>query len=144
MPATYRIPRRLTVEVPVQNERATAANVEVDVEMRGQDGKTVAQMKDTAQVAAAGKSDLKLAAAIANPQLWEPAYPYLYTVAITLHAGIQTVDSQEISYGIRSARWDVNAGLFLNSHHLKLHGWGRSPPTNGPVSAPPFRIGCAS
>jgi beta-galactosidase len=123
---------RLTVEVPVQNERAAGANVEVDVEVRGEDGKTVARMKDTGQVAAAGKSELTLATTIANPQLWEPAFPYLYTVAITLRAGAQTVDSQEISYGIRTARWDANAGLFLNGHHLKLHGWGQKPTDEWP------------
>lgn len=123
---------RLNVEVPVQNERAAGATVEVTVDVLGEDGKPVAQMKETGQVAAAGKSELKLAAPIANPQLWEPAYAYLYTIAITLRADGQIVDSQQIPYGIRSARWDANAGLFLNGHHLKLHGWGQKPTDEWP------------
>ena len=40
---------RLTVEVPVQNERAAGADAEVTIEVLGEDGKSVAQMKESGQ-----------------------------------------------------------------------------------------------
>jgi beta-galactosidase len=42
------------------------------------------------------------------------------------------VDSREIPLGIRTVRWDVNTGFYINGHHLKLHGWGQKPTDEWP------------
>jgi beta-galactosidase len=66
-----------------------------------------------------------LSGALNNPQLWEPDYAYLYHVAISLRVGGQTVDTSDIPLGIRTVHWDAQTGFWINSHHLKLHGWGQ-------------------
>jgi beta-galactosidase len=60
-----------------------------------------------------------------NPRLWEPDYPHVYRVVISLGEGGRIVDSTEIPFGLRHARWDPAAGLFLNGRQVKLHGWGQ-------------------
>ena len=124
---------KLNVEVPVQNERLSAVTAEIAVRVVDRLGKTVVDIAAQRQPIAAGASALAtLSGTIANPELWEPAWPYLYRVQIEVRAAGKTVDSQEIPFGIRSARFDVNSGFFINGHHLKLHGWGQKPTDEWP------------
>jgi beta-galactosidase len=118
---------KINVEIPVQNERSAAASAEIVATVLDRAGRTVAEMKQPAAIQAAGQTEVKLSAVLAKPQMWEPAYPYLYKVVCVVRVGGRVVDSQEIPLGIRTARWDANAGLFLNGQHLKLHGWGQKP-----------------
>jgi beta-galactosidase len=123
---------RVSVEVPVQNERTMAAHAEVVARVLDRAGKAVLELRQLTQVAAGGGELVKLSGAVPNPQLWEPAWPYLYRVVCQLRVGGKTVDSQEIPLGIRTARWDANTGFFINGHHVKLHGWGQKPTDEWP------------
>lgn len=120
------------VEVPVQNERRAAAEVEMRAEVLDRDGRRVLELKQSATLAAGGKHAFQVSGSLARPEMWEPAYPYLYRVVCTLRVDGKAVDSREIPLGIRTVRWDTNAGMFLNGHHLKLHGWGQKPTDEWP------------
>ncbi len=124
---------RVHLEVPVQNERTSAANVELVANVVGSDGQSVLELKTAALTAGAGSSlELKASGTIARPQLWEPGHPYLYRVVCTLRVGGQVVDSREIPLGIRTVKWDAATGFFINGHHEKLHGWGQKPTDEWP------------
>jgi beta-galactosidase len=59
-------------------------------------------------------------------RLWDGrADPYLYTVTVEVRDGKQVIDSITQPLGIRSFRFDPNAGFFLNGQHVKLHGVSR-------------------
>lgn len=121
------------LEVPVQNERQSAANVELVADVVGSDGKPVLELKAAAVTSGAGSSlELKASGTIVKPQLWEPGHPYLYRVVCTLRVGGQVVDSREIPLGIRTVKWDAETGFFINGHHEKLHGWGQKPTDEWP------------
>lgn len=123
---------RVGVEVPVQNDRAAAATVELLTEMFDADGKSVFALKTTESLPAGASHTFKVAAVVPSPRLWEPDYPHLYRVACTLRTGGAAVDAAEIPLGIRAARWDAGAGFFLNGRHVKLHGWGQKPTDEWP------------
>jgi beta-galactosidase len=123
---------RVNLEVPVENGRGSGAAAEVVAQVLDRAGKPVLELRQTSQVAAGGSTLVKLAGDVANPQLWEPAYPYLYRVVCQVRVGGKTVDSQEIPLGIRTAKWDVNTGFSINGHHMKLHGWGQKPTDEWP------------
>jgi beta-galactosidase len=123
---------KLNVEIPVQNERSSGAHVEAVVRVLDRDGKQIAEWRQTGEVAAGASAEFKLSGGIDNPKLWEPAYPYLYNVICLVRVGGQMVDSQEIPYGIRTMRFDVNSGFYINGHHEKLHGWGQKPTDEWP------------
>ncbi|MBN1757503.1 MAG: hypothetical protein JW863_04260 [Chitinispirillaceae bacterium] len=63
---------------------------------------------------------------VVNPSLWEPAQPYRYTMRTeVLSGGTTLLDDHEEHIGIRTLRWDVNDGFFINGKPLKLFGVNR-------------------
>jgi beta-galactosidase len=115
----------VTVQVPVENDRAEDAQVEIVVEVQDRDGKSVLKQTHSGNVQAGSPETFTVSGSITNPNLWEPGYPYLYRVLCTLRVGDQPIDTAEIPLGIRTVRWDVNTGLYINGKHLKLRGWGQ-------------------
>jgi beta-galactosidase len=117
----------INLEVPVENGRVTDESVELTAQILDRDGNSVLTLKQNGRVAAGTQDRFKIAGNIAKPNLWEPDHPYLYRVVCTLSVGGKTVDTSEIPLGIRTVRWDVNTGFWINGHHLKIHGWGQKP-----------------
>lgn len=122
----------ISAEVPVQNDGAAAAEVSVQVEVIDADGKRFPAQQAKIPVPAHGATSVTVSSPLAHPRLWEPDYPHLYRVALTLRIGNQIVDTAEIPLGIRAVRWDAAQGFFINGHHLKLHGWGQKPTNEWP------------
>jgi beta-galactosidase len=118
---------KVGVEAEVQNESSSARTIDCVSEIRDHDGKVVMLVDQTGSVAAGEKLVFKEFKVIANPQRWEPDYPYLYTVVTTLRSDGKTLDRYETPLGIRSATWSVTEGFAINGHHLKLHGFGQKP-----------------
>jgi beta-galactosidase len=118
---------KIGLEVPVQNGRASAEQVTVRAQIVDADGKIVLNLTGSQAIPAGGSADLKLSGTLAQPRLWEPAYPHVYRVVCALSADSKTVDTAEIPLGIRAVRWETDHGFFINGNHLKLHGWGQKP-----------------
>ncbi|HKB56595.1 MAG TPA: beta galactosidase jelly roll domain-containing protein, partial [Lacunisphaera sp.] len=123
---------KVGLEVPVRNERAAAADVELRAELFDRDGRSVFALKLGDRLAAGETKKLGTNVVFPNPRLWEPAYPHLYRVALSLWSGGTVIDTAEIPLGIRAVRWDAQAGFFINGQHLKLHGWGQKPTDEWP------------
>lgn len=119
-------------EVPVQNARAQSAAAAMRVEVFDRDGKSVLILNRSQPVAPGAAAQFNISGVIENPMRWEPDYPYLYRVVCSLQVNGETVDSTEIPFGIRAVRWDANTGFWINSHHIKLHGWGQKPTDEWP------------
>ncbi|MDP6526669.1 MAG: glycoside hydrolase family 2 TIM barrel-domain containing protein [Kiritimatiellia bacterium] len=69
-----------------------------------------------------GRQTVDLQFEIANPQLWTPDTPHLYTLRIELKQGGGVIDCYDTRFGIRAIRFDANEGFFLNGQSLKLRG----------------------
>jgi beta-galactosidase len=119
-------------EIPVQNGRAEEQTVTAQVEVFDREGKSVLRLTGRQLIAAGAQARFELTGTLTAPQLWEPDYPYLYKAICDLKAERQTIDSCEIPLGLRLARWDAKTGFYVNSHHLKLHGWGQKPTSEWP------------
>ncbi|HOU15163.1 MAG TPA: beta-galactosidase GalA [Anaerolineae bacterium] len=59
---------------------------------------------------------------VANPRLWSLADPHLYRLDTTLCVGEDEVDTYTTSFGIRTVRFDPDAGFFLNGERVELMG----------------------
>jgi beta-galactosidase len=117
---------KIGIEVPFQNGRADAVDAEVLAEIKDRDGKTVfSATGKPATTAPGGTTKVVILGTLENPQLWEPAYPYLYRVVCTLRAGGQTIDTAEVPLGIRTFKFDNKTGFFVNGRPEKLRGWGQ-------------------
>jgi beta-galactosidase len=116
---------KVGLEIPVRNGRDSLAEVEVLAEMTEAGGQPVFALRFTEKLAAGESRKLGTRAVFPQPRLWEPAYPHLYRIKVTLSTGGRIVDATEIPLGIRAIRWDTDHGLFVNGAHLKLRGWGQ-------------------
>ena len=115
------------IESEVTNATARDAVVKLTAEVVDRGGRTVLQLNNTGNLAAGEKKVVKLSGPLAHPQRWEPAYPYLYSVKLTLEADGKIVDRTAVPLGLRSVKFDVATGFSINGHLLKLHGWGQKP-----------------
>jgi beta-galactosidase len=122
----------INLEVPVENGRNSGEKIEVVAQILDRAGKVVLTLNQSGDIAGSAHEQFKLSGALNFPQLWEPDYPYLYHVAISLRVGGKTVDNSDIPLGIRTAHWDAKTGFWINGHHLKLHGWGQKPTDEWP------------
>lgn len=59
---------------------------------------------------------------VSRPVLWSDERPYLYKVISQLTQGGRVVDRYETSLGIRTFRFDVEKGFFLNGKQVKIRG----------------------
>jgi len=116
---------KVHLEVPIHNGRSLRQAVELNAEIFTADGRTVLTFSDECKLDPGADGVINLVGTLSRPCLWAPAHPYLYRIACTLRLHGVVIDTCEIPFGIRTARWDQATGLALNGEHLKLHGWGQ-------------------
>ncbi len=85
------------------------------------DDTTVAEKTTTQEIVAGGAYTFDELLTVANPHLWHPYTPDLYTVKLTVKADDKIVDEFETSYGIRSVEW-THEGLYINGERFKAQG----------------------
>ncbi|HSC67837.1 MAG TPA: glycoside hydrolase family 2 TIM barrel-domain containing protein [Cellvibrio sp.] len=73
-----------------------------------------------------GKADAEstIELVVANPQLWSPKKPNLYTLVTRIYEGDSLVDEQTTRIGIREFKW-VNNQLLINGEKTFLRGVNR-------------------
>jgi hypothetical protein len=113
----------VNVKTEVVNESGLARSVTVKTSVMDAKGKAVAQMEST-QTLAAGATQIfdQTSAAIANPELWSPERPNLYSVkTVALDSG-KPVDEYTSPLGFRWFKFTADQGFFLNGEHYYFKG----------------------
>lgn len=120
------------VRVTTPTVRADAATVcvETTVENTG-DRETTVQLCQQVGETAAAPATLSIPAGesrtltqqlvLAQPQLWSPGSPALYTLTTKLTAGETELDRTETPFGVRRLEWKKE-GFFLNGERIMLNG----------------------
>ncbi|MGD0015657.1 MAG: glycoside hydrolase family 2 TIM barrel-domain containing protein, partial [Bryobacteraceae bacterium] len=119
----------VTLKVTVDNNAKANVNVSVATQIFALDangqrtGAAVASIAAINTPVAAGKSaSVDTRTSLANPKLWSPKTPNRYVAVTTVTQNGAVVDSYETLFGIRTFKYDPNAGLFVNGEHVKLNG----------------------
>lgn len=112
----------VTVDTQVVNEGREAVTGTLEQEVVAPDGRVLATSRRPLQLAAGGSATLTDALAVASPQLWSLETPVRHTLVTTLRRAHQVVDRYETPFGIRTIRFDPNAGFFLNGRRVELKG----------------------
>lgn len=122
-------PTQATVNVTaqLQNEQAQAVSGEACFALVDRAGEIVAQSQEPFTLAVGQKSPVASRFTVADPHLWQPDYPYTYTVRVSVSTGGQLRDVADTAFGIRAYRFDVVSGFWINGQNIKLHGWGQKP-----------------
>ena len=100
------------VEVTVENSSERQRNASVVIGNR--------QMMVT--VPARETKTVSTAYTIAQPQLWSPEHPYLYTTDVELKEGGAVIDRQQVRHGVRTFTYDAEHGFILNGQPLLING----------------------
>jgi len=59
---------------------------------------------------------------VTRPKLWNLEQPNLYTAVTTVARNRRVVDRYETVFGIRTIKFDVEKGFFLNGEHVRING----------------------
>jgi len=113
----------LSLATVVQNQGQQAESCRVRWQILDAAGKVVGTADSAPQsVAADGSVTFTASSSIANPALWSPETPNLYSAVVTVESGGKARDAERISFGVRTIAWDADKGFFLNAKSVKIKG----------------------
>ena len=118
----------LSLGTVVRNESSQEVNCSVLWLVLDDSGKTVAKVVSPAKtIAADGSASFTANMSLANPALWSPESPSLYTAEVSVepHSAsldLQRYDAERITFGVRDIKWDPDKGFFLNGKHVLIKG----------------------
>ena len=86
--------------------------------------KNVIATGDAAGQKIGGRSSARFTATakVKAPELWSPETPTLYSAVVTVEQDGKATDAEEVRFGIRTIKFDVDKGFFLNGKNVKIKG----------------------
>jgi beta-galactosidase len=113
----------LSLGTVVLNQGKESETCRVRWEISDSAGKVVASADSVPQsIAADASATFTATADIANPGLWSPEAPNLYSAVVKVEANGQVRDAGHITFGIRDIKWDADKGFFLNGKRVEIKG----------------------
>lgn len=112
------------IENEIANDTGKKQTFTVYNRLLDRDGHAVLERQKDVTLAAGQKGAVKSEGVLASPELWEPGYPYLYTLVSEIVQGDRVVDRNEEAFGVRWIKLTTDRGFYINDRHLKLQGWG--------------------
>jgi beta-galactosidase len=113
----------LALETVVENQGQKAENAKVSWKIVNAEGKTVATADAPAQpVVVDGAATFGATAKIDNPALWSVDEPNLYSAIVTVETDGKVRDAEQVSFGVRTVKFDAEKGFSLNGKPLKIQG----------------------
>ena len=113
----------VNVKTEIRNDSAAAKVCALQTDILDPDGKMVASVSSTQTVAAGATVTFdQTTAPVAQPKLWHPDHPFLYTAVSTVSDGGKVADNFETQFGFRWFKWTADQGFFLNGEHFYIKG----------------------
>jgi len=131
----------LTLGTVVENQGKQAESAKVGWQILDAAGNTVAAAEAPAQsIAVDGAATFTATAKLANAALWSVDAPNLYSAIVSVKVGNKVRDAERVSFGVRTAVFDVDKGFFLNGKPLKIQGTCNHQDHAGVGAAVPDRL----
>jgi beta-galactosidase len=121
-PAVSRQSAETTLDLILVNASSGETIGEVDAVLKDRFGKVVARKSGTARLANGSTSFSMRMPDVANPGLWSPRDPALYSVTVTLKTDGSSLDSVMDRLGYRWFEFKEHGPFFLNGERLLLRG----------------------
>ena len=146
--ATMYLQADVTNAASSSSTTAAAQEVALQATINDADGTVVGTASSkTVSVDAGATVTLSATALLANAQLWSVARPYVYTVSFSVVAGGSALDVSQVYYdsvnvttGIKTVKFDTDAGLIMNGENVKVRGFCDHSNWGGVGAAVPDRI----
>ena len=113
---------RVRIETRLVNLQSNAAKVTARYQILDASKTVVATAAQSAALSGASEQTLESSTAVAQPALWSPENPVLYTLITTIEAKGKALDRVETEFGIRTVAFDAAKGFLLNGRPYVLKG----------------------
>ena len=110
------------MQTKVSNDSKSSAAVNLITIIQDANGREVARAAERNVAAKGSHAEVSQTLKVSAPVFWSDDRPYLYKVISQLEQGGRVVDRYETPLGIRTFRFDVEKGFFLNGKPLKIRG----------------------
>jgi beta-galactosidase len=112
--------------IQLRNDHAEKQAITAVVTIHDADGVMVGQRTTNASVAAESFKEIDIPSMeVADPRLWSPASPHLYTATTEILVEETIIDQREDRFGLRWFSFNPERGFILNGKPLKLKGVNR-------------------
>jgi len=112
----------VAIKTKVSNGSQSAAPVDLTTIIQDANGREVARATEKGVAARGMNAEVSQTLKVSAPMLWSDDRPYVYKVVSELSQGARVVDRYETPLGIRTFRFDVDKGFFLNGKPVKIRG----------------------
>lgn len=112
----------MAVDVRLSNGNAKDESVQIRNVLLDQAGQIVQTVNNSVTVSGESTKDTEQSMIVANPKLWSPETPYLYTLRTEVSKDGELIDHVETPVGIRWFAFDPAQGFFLNGVNMKMKG----------------------
>ena len=107
----------------IVNQSGRAATASVEVRLFGPMGNAVAQAETKSiEIKSGGSMVFDLNLPVKAPKRWNLETPFLYKALVTIRSENQAIDSETVSFGIRSFEFVSATGFWLNGKNFKIKG----------------------
>ena len=112
----------IAVKTKLRNRSTSAAPVNLTTLIQDASGREVARRTHKNVSLKDSQAEISQTLKVTSPLLWSDERPYLYKVVSQLEQGGRVVDRYETPLGIRTFRFDIDKGFFLNGKPVKIRG----------------------
>ncbi len=116
---------QIQIKTQVKNENPTSKTCTVKSFLVDAENRVAAQMSSVQNIPASASGAFTQSALIADPHLWHPHSPYLYTLYTEIYDGSQPVDTVQMRLGIRSVSFSKAGGFKINGQTFRFRGANR-------------------
>ena len=113
---------KVVVKSTLRNDHPGSKAVTIKQTVIDAKGAVLATASETIELDKDTEQTITQTLEIANPALWSPDSPALYTLRTELMDGQRVADRYDTSFGVRDIRFDVKNGLTVNGRNLKMKG----------------------
>ena len=124
-PAVTAASATVGVDTWVKNTTPAAVSCRLATTLVDDRGEIIQSDESTVAVAAGAIVKATQTLNVANPRLWYPWQPVLYTLFTVVYNGAAPVDMYKTKIGIRKLEWTKTTGVFCNGQPFKLIGLNR-------------------
>ncbi len=121
-PEVTRESAKVSIQIKVRNAANSDQKVTVKTAVLNKDGEKVAEVETPAFILKHSVAEVNQELTVKNPELWSIEDPNLYKAVTTIENNRKISDDYNTTFGIRTFKFDLNKGFFLNGKHVKI--WG--------------------
>ncbi|MCJ7446967.1 MAG: DUF4982 domain-containing protein [Bacteroidales bacterium] len=112
----------VAVNVRIENPLTSADKVTLVSSVIDEKGGSSGMVESPVQVQSGKEQTISQEILVPSPKLWSVDTPVLYSLVTQIMVDGKPVDEVKTPFGIRSIRYDVDKGFFLNGLNIKMNG----------------------